>query len=145
MEQKTRDHIEVAQGNWQFAVWISHPAPDRPDQSNAWAVVAAFYGAVHFVNAYLWEVHHTEPGNHHQRAASSTAIRCLCPFEVTTADLLHLAGLRATIRLLAFLSLMCTRPLRTWIKFWKSSLLKLEKRDGRNLHPARFTGAETSV
>lgn len=67
MQQKTRDHIEVAQGNRQFAVWVSHPAPDRPDQSNAWGVVAAFYGAVHIVNAYIWESHGIELTNHHHR------------------------------------------------------------------------------
>lgn len=67
MEPKTRNHIECALRNEAFARWILTLSHDRPDQSNEWGVVAAFYAAVHFVNAYIWEVHRLEPRNHHQR------------------------------------------------------------------------------
>ena len=67
MEPKTRDHIECALRNEAFARWILTPSRDRPEQSNEWGVVASFYAAVHFVNAYLWEIHRFEPRNHHQR------------------------------------------------------------------------------
>lgn len=32
-----------------------------------WAVVAAFYSAVHYVNAYLWEVSRLDPKDHETR------------------------------------------------------------------------------
>src|SRR5690625_2396866 len=67
MERKTRDHTEVALRNLELANWIARPASDRPDQANAWGTVAAFYSAVHIVNAYMWESQRVEPKNHHLR------------------------------------------------------------------------------
>ena len=32
-----------------------------------WVSVIAFYAAVHFVNAYLWEQHRVAPRNHSER------------------------------------------------------------------------------
>jgi hypothetical protein len=67
MNPKTRDHIECGLRNETFARWILALEQDRPDQSTEWGVVAAFYAAVHLVNAYLQEVHQFDPRNHHQR------------------------------------------------------------------------------
>ena len=81
MEPRTRDHLDVALRNREFAAWLLDSATDPPAPANEWAAIVAFYSAVHIVNAYLWEVHRVEPVNHRQRTqylindASLSAIR----------------------------------------------------------------------
>ncbi len=43
----------------------------------SWAVVVAFYAAVHYVNAYLWEKMRIEPRNHDERSDWLTKIAAL--------------------------------------------------------------------
>jgi hypothetical protein len=38
-----------------------------------WVAVVAFYAAVHYVNAYLWEVRQIKPANHGHRGAEIRA------------------------------------------------------------------------
>jgi hypothetical protein len=69
MEQKTRDHIDCALQNHEFADWLSRTyTAHLPVKWNEWAVVAAFYSAVHILNAYIWEIHQIEPASHRQRS-----------------------------------------------------------------------------
>jgi len=59
-----------------------------------WALVAAFYAAVHYVNAYLWERYHKAPGDHSERTwgvqQDSGINACL-----TSYDFLKDAGYKA--------------------------------------------------
>jgi hypothetical protein len=67
MEQKTREHFELALRNQRFALWLISDDLDSPEQSAEWVSIAAFYGAVHAINACLWELHRFEPVSHNQR------------------------------------------------------------------------------
>lgn len=66
MEQRTRDHLRTAEANEAFARSILEQGQPMPVSVN-WAVVAAFYAAVHDVNAYLWETARLEPKHHTDR------------------------------------------------------------------------------
>ncbi len=55
-----------------------------------WAAVAAFYAAVHFVNAYLWEKLQQDPGDHQTRTA---AIARLADLRAIQAPYAYLTGL----------------------------------------------------
>ena len=69
MLPKTQLHVDLAQTNRDFAhALIQTPPIDRGPAT--WAIVAAFYSAVHYVNAYLWESGHIEPRNHSERSNS---------------------------------------------------------------------------
>lgn len=67
MLQKTRLHVDLAQTNRDFAHSLIQTPPIGRGQAT-WAIVAAFYSAVHYVNAHLWESGHTEPRNHSERS-----------------------------------------------------------------------------
>ena len=67
-EARTLSHLAKAQANRTYAVEVL----DDEDASQAalnWAGVAAFYAAMHYVNAYLWETARLEPANHLDREA----------------------------------------------------------------------------
>jgi hypothetical protein len=68
MEQKTIDCLWTAERNRSLATeLLSTPMQTPPF---GWAVVIAFYAAVHYVNAYLWERDNRyDPGNHRNRGA----------------------------------------------------------------------------
>ena len=70
MEQRTREHLDTAERNRELAqalltsgasLGVSAPPAE-------WAAVIAFYAAVHFVNAYLWERYRIEPRDHGERS-----------------------------------------------------------------------------
>ncbi len=69
MEERTRRHLARARRNRDVADALIGPRArsiiDPPPRE--WAVVAAFYSAVHYVNAYLWEKRRQEPSNHDHR------------------------------------------------------------------------------
>ena len=67
MQQKTRDHLATAERNRIVAGFLIGE-PDVQPVSNEWAVVVAFYAAVHLVNAILWERQSLEPLNHEERS-----------------------------------------------------------------------------
>jgi hypothetical protein len=73
MELRTRQHLERAERNRAIAnALLSFPQSmglDPPPLE--WAVVVAFYAAVHFVNAFLWEHRRWKPPDHN---ASSSAV-----------------------------------------------------------------------
>jgi len=70
VESKTEDHLRVARRNRDFARALLDPslANMRPEPWE-WVAVIAFYAAVHFVNAYLWEAVRVEPPSHNERQA----------------------------------------------------------------------------
>lgn len=65
MEFETRQHLAVAQWNRDLAASLrrdsAQPLPSE------WIVVIAFYAAVHYVNAYLWEELRVARSNHGER------------------------------------------------------------------------------
>lgn len=93
MEARTREHLDRAGRNRDLALALIDPAlptglhPPPLD----WAVVAAFYSAVHYVNAHLWESRRSEPANHAQRRAAVVRERDLRPSSFSYARLRNLA------------------------------------------------------
>ena len=67
MQQKASDHLATAARNRTVAGLLIGE-PDALPVSNEWAVVVAFYAAVHLVNAMLWERQSLEPLNHEERS-----------------------------------------------------------------------------
>jgi HEPN domain len=70
LDRRTQDHLARARRNRDVADALTNPATRGIINPPAfeWAVVAAFYSAVHYVNAYLWEKLRHEPSNHEGRA-----------------------------------------------------------------------------
>ena len=99
MEQKTRNHLAKARRNERFAGVLflfyltpggitprgQQPTPDQPAEL-LWSVVVAFYSAVHYVNAYLWEKYRFSPPNHAAREqriyADSTLARIAISYDM---------------------------------------------------------------
>ncbi len=68
MDPQTRQHLRKALRNRRFAQIVLQSDEfglDPPPYE--WAIVVAFYAAVHFANAYLWERLRQEPRNHDER------------------------------------------------------------------------------
>lgn len=69
MERETSEHLQTAERNRDFA----RSLPNRsigsllPGPRYEWVTVIAFYAAVHYVNAYLWERYRVRPRNHAER------------------------------------------------------------------------------
>ena len=60
----TQQYLEKANHNGQFARELQLSSIQSPE----WAIVGAFYSAVHYVNAYLVQTNYQiEPDNHKQR------------------------------------------------------------------------------
>lgn len=65
MDERTREHLQTAQANREYALAILLDEDATTTQLN-WAAVAAFYAAMHAINAYLWELARLEPANHRE-------------------------------------------------------------------------------
>lgn len=68
MDERTRKHLSTARANRAYALAILNDEATSVTELN-WAAVAAFYAAMHAVNAYLWDVARLEPANHRDRRA----------------------------------------------------------------------------
>jgi len=66
VDQKTLDHLRIAQRNRELARSLLAQSELEPEPWE-WVAVILFYAAVHYVNAYLWERYHVAPTNHDQR------------------------------------------------------------------------------
>ena len=68
MNDETLDHLRIAEANRVLALALLHAAAGsvRPRRWE-WTGVVAFYAAVHYVNAYLWEIKQFAPANHAER------------------------------------------------------------------------------
>lgn len=71
MELRTRQHLDTADRNRNLArLLLDAPSlVGLPAPPYGWAAVIAFYAAVHYVNAYLWERYRLEPTNHADRTS----------------------------------------------------------------------------
>ena len=75
MELRTSEHVETAERNRDLARALLAPpvtstliAQGLRSAPYEWIAVIAFYGAVHYVNAFLWERNRAEPVDHGQRS-----------------------------------------------------------------------------
>lgn len=66
MKPKTADHLATANENRDLARRMVRGMA-KVTAAERWAVVIAFYAAVHYVNAYLWETGGIEPQDHADR------------------------------------------------------------------------------
>ena len=70
MEKWTSDHLDTAERNRDLArsLLTASSSLGLSTPSFEWAAVIAFYAAVHFVNAYLWEQYRIAPRDHADRS-----------------------------------------------------------------------------
>lgn len=78
MDDRTRKHLRTAQANQEYAFSLQSDSNATSTHRN-WAAVAAFYAAMHAVNAYLWEIARLEPVNHRDRREIMTRWSALQP------------------------------------------------------------------
>lgn len=62
MKPRTRQHLRRAERNAQLAQRLASEA-----SPSEWVLVVAFYAAVHFVAAHLWEIAGIDVQNHRER------------------------------------------------------------------------------
>lgn len=68
MNDETVDHLRIAEANRVLALGLlHHAAANVLPRRWEWVGVVAFYAAVHYVNAYLWESRQFAPGSHVER------------------------------------------------------------------------------
>jgi hypothetical protein len=93
VEQRTREHIETAEHHQQFARSLLDPRMGSmlPKVRYEWAAVAAFYAAVHYVHAYLWERRRVSPRSHPARSQRVTRDSILRQCEWQYLELLEVS------------------------------------------------------
>lgn len=68
MEDETVDHLWTAEQNRDLARALLGPdARSLRPRRREWTGIVAFYSAVHYANAYLWEARRVAPTNHQER------------------------------------------------------------------------------
>jgi len=76
VDPRTVNHLRTGQRNRDLArALLAQPGLAPPPWE--WVAVVAFYAAVHYVNAYLWEAARIAPVNHTQRRARVNATRAI--------------------------------------------------------------------
>jgi hypothetical protein len=65
VERVTERHLQTAERNRGIA--STHLAATPQTLPKEWSAVIAFYAAVHYVNAYLWEIRRYAPPDHDSR------------------------------------------------------------------------------
>ena len=68
MEDETIDHLMAAEQNRELTRALLAPTGQRlRPRRGEWTGVIAFYSAVHYVNAFLWEARRFAPKSHQER------------------------------------------------------------------------------
>jgi hypothetical protein len=68
VERLTERHLQTAERNRGLALAHLHAQPVTTlTLPHVWQTVVAFYAAVHYVNAYLWEIRRYTPPDHRSR------------------------------------------------------------------------------
>ncbi|HYI15020.1 MAG TPA: hypothetical protein VEX37_06495 [Thermomicrobiales bacterium] len=80
MNEHTRDFLVAARRHLTAATFLRSLADDEPTVRE-WVGVIAFYSAVHFINAYLWERQQIEPANHAERSRFVLFVREFRPIQ----------------------------------------------------------------
>lgn len=104
MDPKTTEHLETAARNQELAyALLGPPSPINVHPPPVeWAVVIAFYAAVHYVNAYLWERQRYAPRDHTARRHAVmrvASLRLAEPAYRNLQDLAYRARYQPGIRL----------------------------------------------
>ncbi|MFN8636197.1 MAG: hypothetical protein U0893_20290 [Chloroflexota bacterium] len=71
MDQRTGEHLDIAARNQKLVrdlLALAAPGALQPPPYE-WIAVIAFYSALHYVDAYLWEILQRETRSHPRRAA----------------------------------------------------------------------------
>lgn len=92
MKPRTREHIETARQHRAVALHLFGEDEAR-QVSLEWATIAAFYAAVHLVNAYLRERLDLEPRDHTERTRLVSTVSVLRPIANEYDSLLDAAYL----------------------------------------------------
>jgi hypothetical protein len=66
MNDRTREYVATADRHRTAAHFLAQSSTIEPTVRE-WAVIAAFYAAVHLVNGFLWERLGMEPADHRER------------------------------------------------------------------------------
>jgi hypothetical protein len=71
VHQRTREYLDLAERNEKLAKDLLGLAASGALQPPPyeWIAVIAFYSALHYANAYFWEIHQKETNSHPQRNA----------------------------------------------------------------------------
>lgn len=69
MQTSTEAHLATAKRNQGLAHALLSSADIQP-RPLEWSVVVAFYAAMHYINAYLWEKMQYAPHNHGERMSA---------------------------------------------------------------------------
>jgi hypothetical protein len=86
MQQRANEYFNTAERNRDLARTLVFARLNAP--SSDWAAVIAFYAALHFVHAYLYEKEgQRDPTSHHERARSVENVRALQAAEIFYDDL----------------------------------------------------------
>jgi len=80
VNEHTRDFLVAARRHQTAAEFLRTLADDEPTVRE-WIAVVAFYSAVHYINAYLWERQQIEPANHAERSRFVLFVRDLRPIQ----------------------------------------------------------------
>lgn len=93
MKPRTREHLDTARRNRDVATALidSGSMLGVAPPPLEWALVIAFYAAVHYVNAYLWEKLNYQPTDHATRAAAVARDATLRPISPAYVRLRELA------------------------------------------------------
>ena len=69
LDPTTLEHLLAAEENRELCLSLLDGAASRVRPRRwEWTGVVAFYSAVHYVNAYLWEARRFSPNNHQERS-----------------------------------------------------------------------------
>lgn len=94
MNERTRLFLAAAQRHRTAAHFLHQSAASEPSVRE-WAVIAAFYAAVHFVNALLWERLGMEPSDHRER---SDMVSRIAELQTIRAEYSHLRDAAYVLR-----------------------------------------------
>jgi hypothetical protein len=81
LERLTERHLQTAERN--RGISSMHLAVTPQTLPKEWSAVVAFYAAVHYVNAYLWEIRRYAPPDHdsRNRLVAGDVVLGQCRFE----------------------------------------------------------------
>jgi hypothetical protein len=78
LAERTTVQLETADRNRSIAREVLKLEQPQPPPYE-WVAVVAFYAAVHYVNAYLWERQRFEPADHEERQQAVNFVVALAP------------------------------------------------------------------
>lgn len=87
MDQFTRDIFTDGDENRAVARLLAIQQAELANAARRWAAISAFYAAVHYVNAWLWEQFQIEPRDHTERRTFVMTVATFKPVAIAYARL----------------------------------------------------------